>query len=147
MKQRGFKLAKLILNTIWGALCKRNKIKRSTFHGEINLNESDNIIHIQEINDFHRVEYTKQGKYFKHNYARLGVFLTAKTRCNLAEIVDKYPTEIVDKSANQILRCYTDSILSTMPLDIPISNKLGEWKLENSGKCIVKRNRKPNFIK
>jgi hypothetical protein len=34
-----------------------------------------------------------------------------------------------------------------MPLDIPISNKLGEWKLENSGKCIVKRNRKPNFIK
>ncbi len=103
------------------------------------MDESDNIIHIQEINDFHKVEYTKQGKYFKHNYACLGVFLTAKTRCNLAEIVDKYP--------NQILRCYTDSILSTVPLDIPISTKLGEWKLENSGKCIVKKNRKPNFIK
>ncbi len=60
MKQKGFKLAKLILNTIWGALCKRNKIKRSTFHGQINLDESDNIIHIQKINNFHKVEQNKE---------------------------------------------------------------------------------------
>jgi len=139
LKTRKFKLAKIILNTMWGALCSRNKIKKSTFSGELHLDESDNPVSIIEVNSKnHKIEYVKEGKYFKHNYARLGVFLTAKARCNLASIIDKYP--------DQILRCHTDSITSLVPLDVPISEKLGEWKLEGEGRCIIKKGRKIVFL-
>jgi hypothetical protein len=140
------KLAKLILNTIWGSLCERNKIKTSTVHGDVNLNNGELLIEMKPINknnDNHKISYLKHGKYFKHNYARFGVFLTSAVR--------KYMSELIYPIKENVHRCHTDSILSTIKLQyIPtkfnIGKSLGDFKLEKEGKCFLRKGKKPEFI-
>jgi hypothetical protein len=75
------------------------------------------------------VSYTEVGKLFKFNFARLGVFLTAKARYRMVENI--LPVR------QHIYKFITDSILSDIPLDnhIKIGDKLGDFKPDkNNGK-------------
>lgn len=124
------KLAKIILNAIWGALCQRNKIKTTTSN-EISLSKGALLIEIKELNEsLHKVSYLKNGKFFKHNYARLGCFLTAAVRKQMAETI--YPVR------DKVFRCHTDSILSSIKLeDLLIGDRLGDFTLEKEGRVHI----------
>ena len=53
---------------------------------EINLNNGELLIEIKDIgNDLHKIRYLN-GKFFKHNYARIGCFLTSAVRKHMADI-------------------------------------------------------------
>lgn len=130
------KLAKRILNAIWGALCQRNKIKITT-KNEVNLSNGQLLIEIKPIgNNRHKISYLNNGKFFKHKYARLGCFLTSAVRKHMADII--YPVR------EHVFKCHTDSILSDIKLhdNLQIKNfllgdRLGDFKLEKEGKCHI----------
>lgn len=127
------KLAKKVLNAIWGAVCQRNKIKTTTCN-QVNLNKGELIIDIQEIgNNLHKIIYLQSGRYFKHNYARLGCFLTASVRKQMADII--YPVR------DKVYKCHTDSILSSVKMDekqyLLIGDRLGDFALENEGRVNI----------
>ena len=42
------------------------------------------------------------------------------------------------ENRENIHKCNTDSILSTVKLDLEIGTNIGEWKIENQGKCYIK---------
>lgn len=48
-------------------------------------------------------------------------------------IVNKCNQYILDHVDDNTLYCNTDSIVSLVPLDLPLSDKLGEWKVEHEG--------------
>jgi hypothetical protein len=48
--------------------------------------------------------------------------ITARTRLRLYELVKKYPSKVVMVN--------TDSVVSKVPLDLPLSDRLGDWKRE-----------------
>jgi hypothetical protein len=122
-------LAKKILNAIWGALCQRNKIKTTTKH-EVNLCHGELLIEIKQIrNDLHKISYLKNGKFFKHNYARIGCFLTAATRKHMADTI--YPDR------EHVFKCHTDSILSDKELKLNTGSSIGDFALEHEGKCHI----------
>ena len=61
---------------------------------------------------------------FRYSYARIPVFLTSFARYQFAKMVLPYSESIV--------RILTDSIMTNAPIDgLPISQKLGEWKIEH----------------
>lgn len=125
------KLAKKILNAIWGALSQRNKIIKTTYKSR-EFNEAETIIGITPIGENeHKITYLKNGKYFKFPYARLGVFLTSAVRKQMAEYILPYK--------ENVKKCHTDSILSDKQLDdLPIGKFIGNFALENQGKCHIK---------
>jgi hypothetical protein len=123
------KIAKKILNAIWGALSQRNKIKTTTTH-EVNLSNGELVVDIKELKeDFYKVAYLKNGKFFKHSYARLGCFLTSAVRKQMADII--YPVR------ENVFKCHTDSILSDKKLDLLLGDNLGDFVLEHEGKCHI----------
>jgi hypothetical protein len=123
-------LAKRLINVIWGSLCSRNKIKRTTINEDIHFQKGENIIDIQHLGDDYKVSYLKTGHYFKYPYARLGVFLTSTMR--------KKMTEYILPNNEHIYRCHTDSILSDIPLaNLPKNDWMGNFKLDKEGKCKI----------
>ena len=124
------KLAKKVLNAIWGALSQRNKIKTTTTN-EINLKNGELLIDIKEMGeDLHKITYLNGRKFFKHSYARLGCFLTSAVRKHMAEIIYPY--------RENVFKCHTDSILSDIELpELLIGDNLGDFKLENHGKVHI----------
>jgi hypothetical protein len=124
------KLAKKILNAIWGALSQRNKIKTTTKR-EVSLSKGELVIDIKEMGeDLYKVAYLKCGKFFKHAYARIGCFLTSAVRKQMADII-YYDRE-------QVYKCHTDSILSDKKLDkLLVGESLGDFVLEKEGKCHI----------
>jgi len=123
------KLAKAVMNAIWGALCQKDKIKTST-RQPVNLNNDEIIEEINPNGLYEKVIYLRKGKLFKYNYARLSPFLLAATRRHLALTILPHK--------EHVFRCHTDSILSDIPLDdLKISKEMGDWKLEKTGHCII----------
>lgn len=124
------KLAKSILNAIWGALCQRNKITTTT-KKKVDLNKSELVTTIEDIgNGLNKIQYLNKGKYFKHSYARIGCFLTSAVRKHMAEII--YPVR------EHVFKCHTDSILSDIQLDnVIIGSNIGDFALEHEGKCKI----------
>lgn len=132
------KLAKAILNSIWGALCQRNKIKTTT-RNKVNLCNGELLVDIIPLNgDLLKISYLKNGEYFKHNYARLGCFLTSAVRKQMAEIV--YPVR------ENVYKCHTDSILSCINMEkeqlLLLGNRLGDFALEHEGKVHINHSSK-----
>ena len=70
------------------------------------------------------IDYIKYDKpHFKFSYARIGVFLTAKTREEFSKIIYKNFDEVIEYN--------TDGFLSrSITKDIPIGPKMGEWKVK-----------------
>lgn len=128
-------LVKETMAALWGSLCTRNK-KYVSLHKEVVLKEDADIIDFRD----NCVAYTRRGKFYKYNYARIGTFLTAYARLKMVK--DTLP--IFDN----VYRIYTDSILSNIPLDshIDVGENLGQYKMnDNNGKKITvfKNGRRP----
>lgn len=124
--------AKLILNSLWGALCKKQLVEKYidttsttvyTIPNEYDLSRvdvmSENIL---------KLKMEKTGKRFVTDYARMGPFLTAFGRYHMMKYAKKY--------RNTIVKIHTDSISINQDVilsDLPISEKIGCCKVEKSG--------------
>ena len=122
------KMAKRILNSMWGGLSQRNKIKKITID-EVDLNGDVDIIDIRPCGKYHKIEYVRQQKYFKYAYARLGVFLTSYARMKMSKVILPYH--------EHVYRIHTDGVLLDRNIPLPIGLKMGEWKIEKTGKCVI----------
>lgn len=121
-KKAGYTHSKLILNSLWGALCEVNK--RTTIDNNINITDGY-IQKIEPLNDGHIVRYIKYDKLYCNNFARIGPFLTSYARMKMAE-------DMKDNIQN-IVRCHTDGFISLTKMKLP----LDDWKIEKEGDCEV----------
>jgi hypothetical protein len=140
LKNKKVPLAKDLMILFWGALCEYNKVKTVvTPDEEVHIPDGCRIKDIHPYRNGWKVSYYESENAFKLDYARLGPFLTSAVRFKIAK--DVY------QNVNHIYRIYTDSILSDIPLNnLKVSNELGDYKLEKSGKCIVTSNgRRPTW--
>jgi hypothetical protein len=134
LKRSDCKLAKNIIVALWGSLCSRNKYTRINTK-EINLNEDDELLSVTPFGDnLHKIVYAKKDRYFRFNYARMGVFLTSFVRHNMASII--FPHK------ENVFRCHTDSILSNIPLSLDIGGEMGKFKLEKHGEANIQNSMK-----
>jgi hypothetical protein len=67
------------------------------------------------------------GNMFNPFYAS---YITANTRLQIF-------TELLKTDIDTLIMVATDSIMVTKPLDVPISESLGDWGLESTGKAVV----------
>lgn len=123
-------LAKLIMNTLWGALSTKDVNKQNTRYQEVDMTDDDVVEEIYPYGeDDTIITYTKRDKTYKYGYARIGAFLTSYGRGYLGKIAHPFK--------NYIHRIHTDSILSSVKLPLQVSTGLGHFKLANEGKCIL----------
>ena len=130
-------VVKAMLNSLWGSLARRNHHnKYLNINVEADPTTVPNWRDMMEINfDFKEnlfyCKYTKPEELtFATSYARIGVFLTSFARYQFANMVLQYTNAGAD--ADAIVFINTDSILSNVPItSLPISAKLGEWKIEH----------------
>lgn len=125
--KKSYKPAKLLLNTLWGALCE----KHTNFlflDGDRDF-EIRSDVHIQGITPSHdlqriTVDFTPREKLFKSDYARIGPFLTSYGRLRMVRQVKDY--------ASHIVRIHTDSVLldEEHPVAFRESQEMGHWKRE-----------------
>jgi hypothetical protein len=135
-------LAKEILNSLWGRLCQK-VIRKSILkpQNEININETEyDILNLENLpNENYKISYVKKDKVFKYNHARLGTFLTAYVRKQMAK-------EMFLNREN-IVKCHTDSIVSTIPMkELILSNDIGDWKFKQGKAIIQASNKKIEYI-
>jgi len=131
LKQQRVPHAKKLLNILWGMLCsKALKIKR-TFDGEINCNFNwiKRIIPLGK-NEY-KIEYFENNRIFEYNYARLGCFLTAISRNEISKVIEPI--------VQDVHRVHTDGFIvkGDVKVNIPMSDELGDWKIEKSGRCSI----------
>ena len=138
------KLANQILQRLWGALCSKNKqyvksgekfdISDSKYaYTSLKVITPDNVVGV----------YAEKGKLFKYSYARLGTFLTSITRMKMIDY-------ILPINAH-VYRAFTDSIILDAnhvinPTHLKIGGNIGDFKVVQSGQCIIKGKNKPEFI-
>ena len=140
---------KKLQTRFWGGLCEKNKYTR-----RINLNSKESLdltenplCSLNTTETEHLAKFYDSQNLFKYDYARMGPFITAYGRYIISREIEPH---LKDKNGHcQIVRVHTDGFVSTNKLDVKLSDKLGELKLEASGKCnIINGARKPlfNFI-
>jgi hypothetical protein len=146
LKLKGHKLAKYIMNTMYGSMCQKDAIKYVAPEDKPYKLDDDKItvLHLTPHGGVHsglsKVEYLKKGKYFKFDFARLGVFLTSYCRLNMVKVM--LPLK------NHVYRCHTDGIIfDDVPevrraMDRKVGDELGDWKTV-CGACHIYN---PNFV-
>jgi hypothetical protein len=146
LKQKGHKLAKSIMNTMYGAMCQKDTIKYLPPEDKpyIINDEKITVVYLTPHGGIHsglsKVEYLKKGKYFKFDFARLGVFLTSYCRLNMVKVM--LPL------SKHVYRCHTDGIIfDDVPevrqmMDKKVGDGLGQWKTV-CGACHIYN---PNFV-
>lgn len=70
-------------------------------------------------------ERWKAGAYFNPIYASV---ITANTRTRVSGMQQTFPS---------IVACFTDSVISTKPLDLKLSDDIGEWNSSSEGKGVI----------
>lgn len=132
--------AKIILNTLWGALCEKKKadkvIKLDTPY---DITSRKRLVSILPVDLETIVIKTEQeeNRYYT-DYARLGPFLTSYARLKMMRLCKPYTDDVV--------RIHTDSILlkSKVNVSFEVSPKLGHFKKEYEGHVSVTHvNKKP----
>jgi hypothetical protein len=148
LKQKGCKLAKPLMNVLWGALCEKDRhFEYSGGEGELIVGKDGfNVDFIQPVekglSDYGtlKVSYTNRSRLYKHEYARIGPFLTAFARHWLFWVIHNHTDKIV--------RVHTDGVYTSEPLideNVTIGDGLGEWKYgDNNGKvCRITTTNRP----
>lgn len=130
---------KNMLNLIWGSLCEKNYIKKNTLDGDIDCEDND-LISIKPSENCNKVKMLSSEKIFLYPFARIQPFLLSYARFEMCKQLFK----LNDK----IIRVHTDSaLLITDVKDLfETSDKMGCWKIENEGSCIVKGMKKVEFL-
>ena len=135
------RVAKKVLNTLWGALCQRKKTYKTLTassksfafpEGEV----LDSIVPIGE--EQWRFQFTNPGNPFKGEYPRIAPFLLAHGR--------KFISETVQPFIDKVRRIHTDGfVLEEDSADAPLINcskdafkTLKALKFEREGECHVK---------
>ena len=139
------KVAKRILNTLWGALCQRNKLYyniNNTDYSSANPfdNPANEILEtIIPINsDSWTLQYSNPANLFKGEYPRIAPFILAQGR----KIVSNY----IEPHKDQVKRIHTDGFifsenstkLSLINCSKDASETLMSLKFEKEGKCYIK---------
>ncbi len=132
LKKDGVPYAKEIINDLWGLMCTRNTTKRYVYGDspdvDINQWNCGKLIDIRpmsnnvDIGDDHIIHFIKENrKYYKYDYARIGVFLTSYVRWKMAEAI--YPIR------ENVYRCHTDGFISSIPAShLKEGTNIGDWK-------------------
>lgn len=140
------RVAKKILNTLWGALCQRKRTYKtlSSDNGEsFSFPEGhvlDSIIPIRQSNrenEQWKFQFTNPGNPFKGEYPRIAPFLLAQGRKIISEVIQPY--------ADKVRRIHTDGFILEESQDTPLINcdesaskTLKSLKFERAGECYVK---------
>lgn len=120
---------KILLNSLWGALCQKNVKNKLIRDGEatepIDLENYD-IVNTTEVDDnLTKYKLHSKNKPYVHNYARLGPFIQAHARACMFHQLHKYE--------KHIKRIHTDGFVADKELDLTISEEMGGWKIEKQG--------------
>ena len=126
--------AKLILNTLWGALCEIDKSYLVFKNKILNIDDDCDIYSIKpnEKNENHlEIITTKQSKFYKTGFARLSPFLISQGRYHMSKILYPY--------RETLKQCHTDcGIFSEKPEGIKTGNSIGDLIEEGScDNCII----------
>jgi hypothetical protein len=134
------RVAKRILNTLWGALCQRNKSYHDVYEADpFDFPEGEILDSIIPVGDSQWVlQFSNPGKLFKGEYPRIAPFLLAQGRKIISEQIEPYK--------DKVRRVHTDGfILEESPEYQPLikcienaSTTLKELKYEKEGRCHVK---------
>lgn len=135
------RVAKKILNTLWGALCQRNK----SYH-DLSINddifdfpEGEMLNQITPVNDSQWVlQFSNPGNLFKGEYPRIAPFILAQGRKIISQNVQPYK--------DKVKRIHTDGFILEEDPDQPnlitcledASRTLKALKYEKEGICYVK---------
>jgi hypothetical protein len=135
------RVAKRVLNTLWGALCQRKKTYKTLTASSKSFDFPDGEVldSIIPIGDEQwRFQFTNPGNPFKGEYPRIAPFLLAHGRKLISEMVMPY----IDK----VKRIHTDGFILEEDIDNPplincsdnASKTLKALKFEKEGGCHVK---------
>jgi hypothetical protein len=139
IKDTGNKIAKSLLNVLWGKLC-QTKLKRIIIDtDECQLKPGQKIIDSIIDNDGRlvlKVSETEK-KTFATDFGRLKVFLTAHGRVKMLKNLQKHGRE-------NIVYVHTDSYISKCELKVPKKIKMGSLVLEGkyTNGVIINKNKK-----
>jgi len=120
--------AKLLLNILWGALCKKNivsdKIKNSDIIADSHPNEIREIVEIIPVSDTHTIfKFTTNECIYDTKFARIKPFILSKARAKIGNAI--YPV------IEHVYYSHTDSIISDIPLeDKMLGDKIGDLRYE-----------------
>jgi len=140
LKKEGNKIAKLMLNCLWGNLVSRKKYTYYRTVDEMEIRESDQILDILTQPNgkvMFKIANKVDRLQFNHSYARLKPFLLGYARVFMHRLVKKY-------GPDNIVFSHTDSFISKIPLDLVEEkwdkhNTIGGWKFEGkSDDCKIK---------
>lgn len=135
MKKKNVPFSKLILNSLWGVLSQKDKMKYPVKRDE-SFYAPDGYtltkMTQQAKHDF-SYEFKNQLSPFKYSYARLKPFLLSKSKSHIL-------TSSINYHINNetILFSHTDSLITNKPLNFKLSDEMGKWKLEHEGKIHIK---------
>lgn len=128
----GSKIAKSIMNTLWGSLCQKRYLTHDSSGGPLDL-EGKEIVAIEPSGgDTERIVMVDYGKRYKYDYARIGPFVTSRGRRKMFELLKPFGAHVK--------RIHTDGFVSGINLKgrLKLSSKMGDWKLEKKGPCQIK---------
>jgi len=135
--KKGIKEAKTVINTLWGYLCRKNKIKKNVQY-EYELDDDEDIIEMSpsKYDNLLRIT-TKNAK--KHTFISpvpyIGVLLTAMGRDYIQTMIDIC-------GRGNVVRVHTDGIIINCSLNDNIKKligvEIGKLKIEACGKLEIK---------
>jgi hypothetical protein len=113
-------LVKPLLNILWGSLCEKTKHYSDTTDGDIS--DDDDIVDVSEKG---KELFLIKKKVYKHNTARIGIFLTSYGRCKMADFMKDF--------IDDVSRVHTDGVYLTGNKEFVYSDEIGGLKLEKTG--------------
>jgi hypothetical protein len=135
------RVAKRILNTLWGALCQRNKSYHTISIDDdiFDFPEGEMLESIIPINDSQwTLQFSNPGNLFKGEYPRIAPFILAQGRKIISQQIESYK--------DQVRRIHTDGFILEEDPDQPnlimcqkdANKTLKTLKFEKEGKCHIK---------
>ena len=138
------RVSKRILNTLWGALCQRNKSYYNISIGDdpFDFPEGEVLESIVPVGDMEKqqwvLQFSNPGNLFKGEYPRIAPFILAQGRKVVSQSIEPYK--------DKVRRVHTDGFILEETSDNPplitclddASKTLSSLKYEKEGKCYVK---------
>ena len=135
------RVSKRILNTLWGALCQRNKSYHDVSANDdiFDFPEGEILESIHPVNDSQWVlQFSNPGNIFKGEYPRIAPFILAQGRKIISQTVQPYK--------DKVRRIHTDGFILEEDSEQPnlitcsedASRTLKMLKFEKEGSCYVK---------
>ena len=144
IKQKGNKLAKEILNCLWGVLCQNNykhhKLDHKTkeVYDIMGDNVLDELCPNDEDNTATKITYHSQNSIYCNRYARICPFVLSNGRYLLGVTIKPH--------IDTLVHVHTDGFISTVPLDLKTGLNIGDIKFEgNDNLCVVEAINKVKF--